>query len=229
MSCSAQDHASSGPGATAVAIEAARLIPILRSHRPDQVLAALSTLIDAGAGLAEISMRAPHALSLLGQAAQEFGDRVLMGAGTVRTPAEAEQAIAAGASFLVSPDLNTAVVAVARRHAMLHLPGVFSPTELAQALDGGACLVKLFPAGRLGPFYVRDLLAPFPEARLVPTGGINARNAQAFLDAGAVAVAVGSDLVNDATIGDPDQLHARFREFDSVLRAAAPHENRARN
>jgi 2-dehydro-3-deoxyphosphogluconate aldolase/(4S)-4-hydroxy-2-oxoglutarate aldolase len=203
--------------ATAGALETARLIAIVRSERSEQVLPALAALTDAGAAAAEISLNSRHALRLLQQGVTELGERLLLGAGTVRTPAEAEQAIAAGARFLVSPDLNRDVVAVARRHEVLHLPGIFSPSELSRALESGARLVKLFPAGRLGPGYVRDLLAPFPEAKLVPTGGIGAANTLEFLRAGAVAVAIGSELVNEATIGEPDQLRVRFRELDSLI------------
>jgi 2-dehydro-3-deoxyphosphogluconate aldolase / (4S)-4-hydroxy-2-oxoglutarate aldolase len=202
----------------------ARLIVIIRTDRSDAVGAALRILADAGVRVAEISLTGKGALGALDRAVEELGDRLLIGAGTVRSPHDAEQALAAGARFLVSPNLNRDVVAIARERVVLHLPGVFSPTEVAQALADGAALIKLFPAGRLGPGYVRDLLAPFPEAKLVPTGGITSANVRGFLDAGAVAVAVGSEIVSPSTIGDREALSARVRQFQSLMMSRTAEE-----
>jgi len=132
----------------------------------------------------------------------------------VRGVADAEAAVAAGASFLVSPHLAFEVTEWAHEHDVLHVPGAFTPTELAAALDAGAELVKLFPAGRPGPGYVRDLLAPFPSARLVPTGGVDEGNAREFLDAGAVAVAVGGALGANGQASE--QRARRFMELTSL-------------
>ena len=157
-----------GAAAAAEAITAARLIAIVRTHRSEDAVRAVRVLAAAGVQVAEISLSTPGALEALERSAEDVGDRVLLGAGTVRSERDAAQALSAGACFLVSPSLDGGVVAYARESDVLHLPGVMSPTELAGALAGGAQLVKLFPAARLGAGYVRDLLAPFPEARLVP-------------------------------------------------------------
>jgi 2-dehydro-3-deoxyphosphogluconate aldolase / (4S)-4-hydroxy-2-oxoglutarate aldolase len=208
----------------AQAIGRARLIAIVRADSPPKIVAAIQSLAAAGVQVAEISLATAGALTALERAARELGDQLLVGAGTVRTPEDAERAIAAGARFLVSPSLDHDVVSLAENSGVLHLPGILSPTELADALAGGADLVKLFPASRLGPGYVRDLLAPFPEARLVPTGGITAANAREFLDAGAVAVAVGSALVSPATIDDPHAMRAAVTKIQSLITNRAPEE-----
>jgi 2-dehydro-3-deoxyphosphogluconate aldolase/(4S)-4-hydroxy-2-oxoglutarate aldolase len=203
-----------GAGGTAAVITSARLIAIIRAAGSDDAVAGARALAAAGVKVAEISLAMPEALAAIERTARELGDRLLIGAGTVRSRSDAERAIAAGAEFLVSPSLELEVLSLAGASDLLHLPGVFSPSELASALDAGARLVKLFPAARVGPDYVSDLLAPFPEARLVPTGGITAANARAFLDAGAVAVAVGSAIVNPGTVRDPAALTAAVQQFD---------------
>ena len=109
------------------------------------------------------------------------------------------------------------MVEKARELGILQIPGAFSPTEVAAAISGGAPLVKLFPASTLGPGYVRDLLAPFPDARLVPTGGVDERNAREFLDAGAAALAVGSSLVSPADDRPDGNIAARGRRFRELI------------
>ena len=212
-----QDPRLNRATAAAEAITAARLIAIVRTHRSEDAVRAVRTLAAAGVQVAEISLSTPGALEALERSAEEVGDRMLLGAGTVRSERDAARAMSAGARFLVSPSLDGGLVAYARESDVLHLPGVMSPTELAGALASGAQLVKLFPAARLGAGYVGDLLAPFPEARLVPTGGITYANFSTFLDAGSVAVAVGSDLVGPATIADPNALAGRAAQFLSLI------------
>jgi 2-dehydro-3-deoxyphosphogluconate aldolase/(4S)-4-hydroxy-2-oxoglutarate aldolase len=209
----------SAAAAHAQAIVEARLIAIVRSDGPDAAVSAIGALADAGVHVSEISLATPGALAALERSAAMFGEEMLIGAGTVRSLRDAEQAICAGARFLVSPGLDRDVLSWACERDVLHLPGAFTPTEVGRALAGGAHLVKLFPAARLGPEYVRDLLAPFPEARLVPTGGITPSNASSFLDAGAVAVAVGGALVNPTTLADPAQLSRTVRQFNSLIRS----------
>jgi len=198
------------------AIIASRLIALVRTERPGDAARAVEGLAAAGVRVVEISLTTPDALDALEQTSKALGEQTLIGAGTIRTPADAERAVAAGAAFLVAPNIDVDVLDWATERDVLHLPGCFSPTELALALERGAHLVKLFPASRLGPDYVHDLLAPFPDARLVPTGGITTANARAFLDAGAVALAVGSALVSAATLKNGAELTARAREFQTL-------------
>jgi 2-dehydro-3-deoxyphosphogluconate aldolase / (4S)-4-hydroxy-2-oxoglutarate aldolase len=138
----------------------------------------------------------------------------------VRTLAQATAAVDAGAAFLVGPALDETVAAWATQRDVLYLPGALTPGEV-EAASRWSPLVKLFPAGRLGPGYVRDLLAPFPDAALVPTGGIDLQNAQEYLEAGALAVAVGSGLVNPSSLAAPDELAANARRLLQLVAQAA--------
>lgn len=175
-------------------IEAERLVAIVRIDGAGEALEAARGLVDGGARVLEFSLAATEALAAITGAGHEFGSQVVIGAGTVMDVGHAEVAVAAGARYLVSPDLELDLVAWAARRGVLHIPGVLTPTEVARAHRAGAPLIKLFPAGRLGPGYVRDLLGPLPGLRLIPTGGVDATNAEDFLAAGATAVAVGGGL-----------------------------------
>lgn len=199
-------------------IEAGRLVAIVRLGSESLARSAADVLAAAGVGALEFSLASAASAGALRGAAADLGDDVLVGAGTVVTVGEAEEAVAAGAAYLVSPGLDPDVVAWALEHDVLHIPGAFTATEVMAATRAGASLIKLFPAGRLGPAYVRDLLAPFPTARLVPTGGIDASNAGAFLAAGAVAVAVGSALVDSAAAAEPAALRRRAERFLDLTR-----------
>lgn len=190
-------------------IERERLLAIVRLEPARLAVTAARQLVENGIGAIEFSLATEGGLDALRAAASELGATKLIGAGTVRTVSDAERAVDAGACYLVSPHLAWDVSAWAREHDVLHIPGAFSPTEVAAALDAGEPLVKLFPAGQAGPDYVRDLLKPFPEARLVATGGIHPDNARAFLDAGAAALAVGSSL---AGARDRASLTRRYLE-----------------
>jgi 2-dehydro-3-deoxyphosphogluconate aldolase/(4S)-4-hydroxy-2-oxoglutarate aldolase len=182
------------PERTRQLIETSRLIAIVRIDDSDAAIAAGRALVAGGVSVLEFSLAVSSSWTALSGLLDGASDETLVGAGTVMNVDDAERAVAGGARFLVSPNLAHEVAEWARSRGVLHAPGVMTPTELAVALDGGAELVKLFPAARLGPEYVRDLLAPFPAARLVPTGGIDEDNARPFLEAGAAAVAVGGAL-----------------------------------
>lgn len=140
----------------------------------------------------------------------------VIGAGTVLDAAAASRAVEAGARFLVSPACSTAVVATAHRHGVVMIPGVLTPSELVAAMATGADLVKLFPASALTPRVVRDLYGPFPQARLVPTGGIAVSEAAAWIAGGATAVGLGGALGS----GSPDEVADRVAGLLVELAAA---------
>jgi Entner-Doudoroff aldolase len=156
-------------------------------------VAAAGAAADAGLQAVEITFTLPSAGRAIERLRREHPD-ALVGAGTVRTPAELEDAAAAGAQFLVAPGLNPDLLQAARMAGLLMIPGVFTASEVDLALRLGAEVLKVFPAEPLGPTYIASLMQPFPTARLVPTGGISAANAGAYLKAGAAAVAMGSSL-----------------------------------
>ena len=172
---------------------ATRLIGIVRLADLALAQAVATAAVEAGLGAVEITFTLPSAARAIDKVRGEHPD-VLVGAGTVRTRSELEDAVAAGAQFLVAPGLNPDLLEAARRRDVLLIPGVFTASEIDFALRLGAGLLKLFPAEPQGPGYVASLLQPFPDARLVPTGGISAANAAAYLVAGAAAVAMGGSL-----------------------------------
>jgi 2-dehydro-3-deoxyphosphogluconate aldolase / (4S)-4-hydroxy-2-oxoglutarate aldolase len=187
----------------AAAVEAERLIAIVRLDDVARAVDAARAVVAGGVRILEFSLASEASTAALTEVAGGFGDDAVVGAGTVLTVADAERAVRSGAAFLISPGLAPEVAAWARDRDLLHIPGAFTPTEVIAA---GTPLVKLFPAARLGPTYVADLLGPLPSLRLVPTGGVDAANAPAFLAAGAAAVAVGSSLVNPVSAADPAAL-----------------------
>jgi 2-dehydro-3-deoxyphosphogluconate aldolase / (4S)-4-hydroxy-2-oxoglutarate aldolase len=149
--------------------------------------------IEAGLAAVEVTFTLKGAADAIRRLRRGHPD-ALVGAGTVRSEAELEEAAAAGAQFLVAPGLNPALLEVAQRRGIVMLPGVFTATEIDLALRMEASALKLFPAEPSGPDHLASMLQPFPGARLVPTGGISALNAVAYLKAGAAALAMGSSL-----------------------------------
>ena len=170
-----------------------RLIGIVRLDDVDLAVTASTCAIDAGLEAVEVTFTLPAAAKAIARLRSER-PQALVGAGTVREMSQLEEAVGAGAQFLVAPGLNAELLRAAQRHGVPMLPGVFTATEIDQALRAGAELLKLFPAEPGGPACMAAMLQPFPEARLVPTGGIGPENAAAYLQAGAAAVAMGSSL-----------------------------------
>src|ERR1700758_3419854 len=174
------------------------IIPVVRASSVDEANRAVEAICAGGIPVVEITMTVPNAVSVIREVAQQYGGKVLIGAGTVT---KAEQCIRAGAEFLVSPGLSIPVLSVAQACAKLAIPGALTPTELMNAQDHGARLVKIFPCGNVrGAKYLKSLKAPFPNASLIPTGGVNAANAAEFIAAGAFALGVGADLVDSAAL-----------------------------
>ena len=177
-----------------------RLIAVLRRVEPREVLLALvEELADAGVRAFEITFDAPSAAEDVRACRDHLASsQAIVGAGTVRTVDDVERARDAGAAFIVSPILDPAVLAAALERDLPAIPGAYTPTEAEFAWRSGATFVKLFPASSLGPAHIRELRGPLPEVEVIPTGGIDASNARAFLDAGAVAVGIGSAIVRAA-------------------------------
>jgi 2-dehydro-3-deoxyphosphogluconate aldolase / (4S)-4-hydroxy-2-oxoglutarate aldolase len=190
------DAASLRAGPVADAIRAHRLVVVLRRIVPRLALLELvDELREAGARIFEVTMDAPAAVDDLQAVREHVGPSALIGAGTILTSAQLEAARDAGAVFGVSPALDEALVADAVSGGFPFIPGALSPTEARTAWAAGATFVKLFPASAVGPSFVREVRGPMPELELIPTGGVDATNASAFLDAGAVAVGIGGAIV----------------------------------
>ncbi|SPF42820.1 KdgA1 protein [Candidatus Sulfotelmatobacter kueseliae] len=204
------------------------IVPVVRASTIDEAMRAVQAICAGGIPVVEITMTVPNAMSVIREVAQQYEGKVLIGAGTVTTAEQAELCIRAGAEFLVSPGLATSVLSVAQTCAKLAIPGALTPTELMNAHDHGARLVKIFPCGNVGGAkYLRSLKAPFPNASLIPTGGVNAANAGEFIAAGAFALGVGADLVDTAALraGNLEKITSGARELAQAVasaRAALP-------
>jgi 2-dehydro-3-deoxyphosphogluconate aldolase/(4S)-4-hydroxy-2-oxoglutarate aldolase len=173
------------------------IVPVVRAASVDQATRAVEAICAGGIPIVEITMTVPDAIAVIRHVARQYGSDVLIGAGTVTTAAQAEMSIAAGAEFIVSPGLSFPVLAAAHACGKLAIPGALTPTELMNAQQNGARLVKIFPCGNVGgPKYLKSLKGPFPDAALIPTGGVNASNAAEFIAAGAFALGIGAELVN---------------------------------
>ena len=177
------------------------IVPVVRAATVEDATRAVEAICAGGIPILEITMTVPNAVSVIRHVIREHENTALIGAGTVTSGEQAEQCIRAGAEFLVSPGLSLPVLAVAHACAKLAIPGALTPTELMHAQDVGAKLIKIFPCGNVGgPKYLQSLKGPFPNAALIPTGGVNASNAADYFAAGAFALGVGGDLVNASVL-----------------------------
>lgn len=198
------------------------LIPIVRVPTEEDAMRAAEVIAQGGIGIAEITMTVPRALRVMEGVAARYGDKVLLGAGTILDPETCRAAILAGAEFIVTPSLDVRVIEMARRYGKPVFPGALTPTEVVTAWQAGADMVKIFPCGPVGgPKYIKALKGPLPQIDMVPTGGVNLDNAAEFIKAGAAAVAVGSELVDMRVLkeGKLDQIAETARKFVEAVRA----------
>ena len=199
------------------------IVPVVRASSVEQANRAVEAICAGGIPVVEITMTVPNAVSVIREVARQRGHDVLIGAGTVITAEQAEECFNAGARFLVSPGLSVAALEVAKRHNKLAIPGALTPTELMAAQGHGAKLVKIFPCGNVGGAkYLKSLKAPFPDASLIPTGGVNASNAAEFIAAGAFALGVGADLVDATALreGNLGKITAAAKELVNAVSSA---------
>jgi 2-dehydro-3-deoxyphosphogluconate aldolase/(4S)-4-hydroxy-2-oxoglutarate aldolase len=187
------------------------IIAILRFASSDQLTSVARALFEGGIDIIEVTFTVPRALDVLAAVKLDLGDRVLLGAGTVLDPETARAALLAGAEFIVSPSLNPEVIRLCHRYDKVVMPGAFTPTEILSAWEAGADVVKVFPCDSVGPAYLKALRGPFPQIRLMPTGGVTLETLPAFIKAGACAVGVGGSLVEQQAIRDGN--FARLRDL----------------
>jgi 2-dehydro-3-deoxyphosphogluconate aldolase/(4S)-4-hydroxy-2-oxoglutarate aldolase len=181
--------------ATLEQIRQARIVAVIRAPSKECLLPLAEALLTGGVRCLEVTMSTPDALQGISELWREFGDQAILGIGTVLDPSLCDPAADAGAAFVVSPIFNSEIVQATKQAGLLSIPGAFTPTEIFRAWREGADVVKVFPSTSLGPSYFRDLLAPMPELRLMPTGGVDVGNAAKWFEAGAIAVGAGSSLI----------------------------------
>ena len=199
------------------------IIPVVRTPNVDQARRAVEAILAGGISIVEITMTVPDAPEAIRQVVREYGEQVLTGAGTVLRSADAKRCLDAGAEFLVSPGLANSVLTTAAASSKLAIPGAMTPTELMTAIENDAKLVKVFPCGNLGgPKFLKSLKAPFPNAALIPTGGVNASNAADYFKAGAFALGIGADLVDTSALRERNlaKITNAARELVEAVRMA---------
>ena len=182
------------------AIEQLGIVAVIRLKDPARVRGVVDALAAGGVRALEVTMTVPRAVDLIRELAPTMPDGFLLGAGTVTDAATARAVIDAGAEFIVGPVFRPDVIAACHDRDVPAIPGCFSPTEILAAHEAGADLVKVFPATALGPTFIRDVRAPLPQVKLMPTGGVTIENAGEWIRAGAAAVGVGSALLDNKAI-----------------------------
>ncbi len=199
------------------------LVPIVRSPSAEDAMLAAEAIVAANIGILEITMTIPHAIEVMEKVANKFGDKLLLGAGTILDTETGRAALLAGADFIVTPALILPVIELARRYSKPIMAGALTPTEVLAAWQAGADIVKIFPCGPVGGAkYIKALKGPFPQIEMIPTGGVNLETAPDFIKAGTVAVAVGSELIDLKSLreGNFDGIIANARLYVEAVRAA---------
>ena len=195
------------------------LVPVLRAESVDQALTLAAAIADGGVTVLEVTMTVPGAIQVMRNLAQQRPD-ILIGAGTVLDAETARMCILEGAQFVVSPALNLNTIEMCHRYSIAVLPGALTPTEVINAWQAGADVVKVFPASALGGAkYLTALKGPLPQVKLIPTGGVSLATAREFLEAGAFALGVGSDLVDAKAIaaGKPEVVTESARKYLAIV------------
>jgi len=202
-------------------ILANKIVAVVRLDNYTRAVEVAQALVAGGVSVLEFTLTGHGALEAISATRQALGDTACVGVGTVLKSEEAEAAIVAGAQFAVTPAVRRQVIATCIKRHTLILCGGFTPTELLEAYEAGAELVKVFPAQLGGPKFIKDVLAPMPFLKLVPTGGVSTENARDYLSAGAVAVGIGGNLVSNKLVAAEafDQITATARACTDAIHA----------
>jgi 2-dehydro-3-deoxyphosphogluconate aldolase/(4S)-4-hydroxy-2-oxoglutarate aldolase len=208
--------------ATVAAIERLGIVAVIRMKEPAKLRAVVDAIAEGGVRALEVTMTVPGAVELIRELAPTLPGGFVFGAGTVLDAATVARVVDAGAQFVVSPVFRRSVVAACHERGVPAMPGCFTPTEILDAWEAGADVVKVFPATALGPGYFKDLRGPLPQVKVMPTGGVTLDNAGDWIRAGAVAVGVGTALLDAKAIeaGDYRALRANAERIVANVRAA---------
>ncbi len=199
------------------------IVPVIRAASEDEARKLIEAILAGGISIFEVTMTVPNAVSLIKSLVADFGDKAIIGAGTVLDTEMARNCLAAGAKFVVSPALNLSVIETCRREKVAVFPGALTPTEIVAAWQAGADAVKIFPANAVGGAnYLKAIKAPLPNIELMPTGGVTLATIGDFIRAGAIAVGVGSDLADTKAIsaGEAEKVTQTARLYLEAVREA---------
>lgn len=180
------------------------VVAVIRAPSAEVLVPLTDALIAGGVLSIEVTMSTPKAIAGIELLADKFGDRAIVGVGTVIDAATAADAMRAGAQFVVSPITDARIIETVVRQGKVMIPGAFTPTEIINAWTLGGDVIKVFPSTALGPQFFKDILAPLPQLRLTPTGGVDLKNCGQWIKAGAVCVGVGSALVTKDAMANKD-------------------------
>lgn len=181
-----------------------KVISVVRMKNPSQLINVIKALKEGGIKAVELTMTIPNAIEAIRNANEEFGESILLGVGSIIDPETSNDAIDAGAKFVVSPIYKKEVVQAVRERNKVVIPGGFTPTEIQSAYQQGADFVKIFPADNLGMSFIKSIKAPLPHLKVIPTGGVDLENAKDWINYGASAVGIGSALVDNKAIENND-------------------------
>lgn len=194
-----------------------KIVTIMRGVALEPGLATAQALADGGIVFLEVTLNSEGALPMISKLREKFDGRLQIGAGTVLDIGQAKEAVAAGAKYLISPNLDEEVIYYAVEQGIEMWPGTMTPTEIVRAYKAGASAVKLFPMGTLGINYLKEIRAPLDHIPMIATGGVNLGNINSVLDAGAIAVGLGGNIIDKKLIGEG--------KFDEVRKLAQAYVN----
>ena len=180
------------------------ILAVIRADSSEQLISVAEALYEGGVIGLEITMTTPNALQVISDVSKRFGKKVLVGVGTVLDTETCRAAILAGAQFAVTPVLRPEVIKMCNRYGVPIAAGAYTPTEALTAYESGADFVKIFPADQLGPTYIKNILGPLPQLRIIPTGGVTVATVDSFIKAGCVALGAGSSLVSKDVLKNKD-------------------------
>ena len=206
----------------AAVVEDAGVVAVIRMREADRLHAVVEAIAAGGVRVLEVTMTVPGAVELIAELASALPEGFLLGAGTVTDAATATRVIQAGARFVVSPVFKRDVIEACHDRGIPAMPGCFTPTEIFDAWESGADIVKVFPATALGPGFFKDVRGPLPHVKMMPTGGVTIDNAGDWIRAGAVAVGVGTALLDARAIADGnyDVLRSNAQRIVANVRSA---------
>lgn len=204
------------------AIEHCGVVAVIRLQDPDKLRGVVDALMAGGVRALEVTMTVPGAIGLIQQIAPTLPPEFILGAGTILDPETARMALLAGARYIVSPVYRPDVVKMCHRYDAAAMPGCFTPTEILDAWETGADVVKVFPATALGPGFFKDVRGPLPQVKMMPTGGVSLANAGEWIKAGAVAIGVGTAMVDSKAVaaGDWKTVTETAKRFVEAVAAA---------
>ncbi|MDQ0160461.1 2-dehydro-3-deoxyphosphogluconate aldolase/(4S)-4-hydroxy-2-oxoglutarate aldolase [Alkalibacillus salilacus] len=196
------------------------IVAVIRHATPESIVSIVGALEAGGIRSIELTAETKGVTQMIEKVDAEFDDRILIGAGTVLDPETAQSVIQAGADFVVSPTLNVDTIKMTKRYGKLAIPGAFTPTEILQAYEHGADIVKVFPASSVGPSFIKNVQGPLPQIPLMVTGGISQDNMNDYLAKGSIAVGIGSALVDPRKLNseqDYEKLTEQARLFTNQI------------